>query len=225
MMGRGMPRVEFGRADDLFGARGNELRRSPAAQSQFTRDLMSDPQGMHDPAIIIADPDTGRFMVGEGNHRLVAAMEAGEPLPMTVQIGEVPAHMGQRMSSQGISNLRSVSPGELTPSHLGINVYDPQTLQTFATDRMIRTGVSSEDMDRTLGHLQEHLPRASGPTVGEAPPASYWPSHTLDRAVDEMGQTLGFFRTNPQFLPNLSEYSGIPVDVLMEMLEIGLGGQ
>jgi hypothetical protein len=127
--------VQFVPAGVLASAPGNPPRRTPAEMTQFRKSIQFDPGGLQQAIDVTYDPNTMRWYVAEGNHRVIAALEADAPVPVTVWRGSVPAHRGSPIPESGQQALRELaearhgySPGTATPGQIGLPTYDEESL-------------------------------------------------------------------------------------------------
>ena len=142
MMMKHGSQIQWMPAGLLAEAAGNPMRRAIDDQTEFRRLLQYDPGGLHEPAVIIYDPQTLRWYTGEGNHRVRAAVEADSPVPVTVIRGRVPSERGLPIPPEGVEALQNLaearhgySPGTATPGQLGLPTYDEASMLEYARAR------------------------------------------------------------------------------------------
>ena len=177
--------IGFMPAHILVEAAGNPPRRSPAQQTLFRRTL-SAAGGIEEPVMVVYDPNTMRWKVGEGNHRALAALEADSPVPTVAIIGSVPENQGLALPPEGATALRTllknmgVSPDDAAaishkglpggsgknqyspsryhanPSEVGLPTYDPESMIRFAQTRADNLDISEQEINEAISIL-EHI--------------------------------------------------------------------
>lgn len=148
----------------LLPARGNELRRSPSEQTAFMREIAEDPEGMRDPVMLVMDPATGRYKVGEGNHRVAAGIQAGEPVPVRAVTGLVSRMEGLPFTPGGrlIPDAYGYTVSTPRPSEGGLPTFTMEQVREMGVERMRRMGVPEEEISEAVALLEKNYP---SPTV------------------------------------------------------------
>lgn len=202
---RDVRRTQFLNPADLAGAQGNSLRRSPNEMREFAARI--EQEGFQEPAILLYDPRTGRYKVGEGNHRVAVAQELGEPIPVEATRGQVLEYEGQPLPRQLVPDKYGYVPSNLAPSDLGLPSLDRDALLEIAQEL---------DMPpERMAVLEAALEQMQPPSVRAVPPTPAGPSMTLQRIADDMLLDIPGLRQQLSNLPpdravNLLVAQGLP---------------
>ncbi len=203
----GGKQLGFMPASILQEAAGNLPRRSAAQQTDFFR-LLDQPGGTQEAVIVIFDPNTGRWKVGDGNHRVLAAVQADSPVPVRIMKGVVGENEGLTLPPGWETPPRprdQSAPTTLAeaerarygwdyvehPSEIGLPTYDYESIARYAELRAKGHNISQPEVNEMIETLfnmydqaaQGHYEQA-GRVISRAPEAV--PDHlpTLQRFAE-----------------------------------------
>jgi len=169
---RGDETIEFVDPEILARAPGNLLRRNEQEMQEFMNEIMQNPGGLQSPVMVLFDPKKGRWVVGEGNHRVEVARRLGIPVPVRVVQSDVYQTTARSIPRDALEAMKNYDPygyipSTLTPSEIGLPVVSQDEISRIVRERFDRGEIDAtpEEMEEFAEFMRTREPRYILPRI------------------------------------------------------------